>query len=270
MSDANEPYPFESDDDIEIRELDLESVDALGEARITVSELAGAAESWRYGHVIVDEAQDLSPMQWRMVMRRVRGQSLTIVGDLAQRSRGGNAAPGGPPRDGATTEDGWAALLPDELTSVRRQDLTVNYRSPAEIHELAVAVLAAFAPSIAPSQALRVSGWSPQFLPVGAIASELTHAVAEMADTVGGQVAVIATDPGTVSPQVMFDEDDRVQVLSPNQSKGLEFDGVVLVEPASIWREGAGAAELYIALTRATQRLTIMHADPLPVVLQTG
>ncbi|MBT5753985.1 MAG: UvrD-helicase domain-containing protein, partial [Acidimicrobiaceae bacterium] len=114
----NEPYPFESDDDIEIRELDLEDVDALGDKRITVSELAGENESWRYGHVIVDEAQDLTPMQWRMVMRRVRGRSLTIVGDLAQRS--------------ASAVDRWEDVLPPELADAHRQDLTVNYRSPSE------------------------------------------------------------------------------------------------------------------------------------------
>ena len=66
---SEDPYPFESEDDIEIRELDIESVDAVAEARVTIGELAGQNESWRYGHVIVDEAQDLTPMQWRMIMR---------------------------------------------------------------------------------------------------------------------------------------------------------------------------------------------------------
>lgn len=265
MSNADEPYPFESDDDIEIRELDLEDVDALGEARITVSELAGEVESWRYGHVIVDEAQDLTPMQWRMVMRRVRGQSLTIVGDLAQRSRGG-------PISGEAGQ-GWQRLLPEELTSVRRQDLTVNYRSPAEIHELAVAVLAEYAPSIAPSRALRTSGWAPQFLAVDTVADDIERVVDDLVSSVGGHVAVIGAEPETLlklqehPALVSEDEQGRVQVLGPNQSKGLEFDGVVLVEPAAIWRDGEGAAELYIALTRATQRLVIVHSEPLPLIL---
>lgn len=266
VSDADEPYPFESDDDIEIRELDLDDVDALREARITVSELAGEAESWRYGHVIVDEAQDLSPMQWRMVMRRVRGQSLTIVGDLAQRSRGG-------PTTGDVHTNGWSALLPEELTAVRRQDLTVNYRSPAEIHELAVAVLADFAPSIAPSRALRMSGWTPQFVRVDSVDDALDAVARELLEGVGGQVAVISADGAARGAgrgaEIAAGEsmEDRVQVLSPNQSKGLEFDGVVLVEPATIWGDGTGAAELYIALTRATQRLVILHSEPLPAVL---
>jgi len=261
---SEDPYPFEADDDIEIRELDVESVDAIAEARITVSQLAHAAESWRYGHVIVDEAQDLTPMQWRMVMRRVRGQSLTIVGDLAQRSLG-TAVSG-------TAAAGWEAILPPELSSMHRQDLTVNYRSPAEIHALAVAVLAEFAPSIAPSTALRTTGISPAFVPaLGEVLTATSQAVADMLDAVGGQVAIIAEDVEGLAAQfdgVLDAVDGRLRLLTPNESKGLEFDGVVLVEPAAVWRNGVGAAELYIALTRATQQLTVVHQADLPVVLQ--
>jgi DNA helicase IV len=247
MTVSDEPYPFESDDDIEIRELDLESVDALAEARVTISELAGVAESWRYGHVIVDEAQDLTPMQWRMVMRRVRGRSLTIVGDLAQRS--------------ASTAQDWSDLLPNELAAAQRQDLTINYRSPVEIHDLAVGVLAEYAPAIAPGRAIRESGWLPEFRRVDDIGHIDAHLEAAL-ESVGGQVAVI--DAGSLEPD---DINERVRYLTPNQSKGLEFDAVILIEPANIWRDGAGAAELYIALTRATQRLIVLHHQELPTVL---
>lgn len=255
MSD-DEPYPFESDDDIEIRELDLEDVDALRDERITVGELAGENESWRYGHVIVDEAQDLTPMQWRMVMRRVRGRSLTIVGDLAQRS--------------ASTALDWRELLPAELADARRQDLTVNYRSPAEIHELAASVLAAFAPSVAPSAALRTSGFAPRFVEVDAIGTALDDAIATALDDVGGLVAVLAADPqALVSTHRPGDgATTRVQFLTPTEAKGLEFDAVVLVEPAQLWERPGGAAQLYIALTRATQRLTVVHTEPLPEPLR--
>ena len=252
MTVSEDPYPFESEDDIEIRELDLESVDAVAEARVTVGELAGENESWRYGHVIVDEAQDLTPMQWRMLMRRVRGRSLTIVGDLAQRS--------------ASRVERWQDLLPAELGDATRQDLTVNYRSPSEIHELAVAVLAEFAPSVAPSRSIRSSGVAPQFDAVSSTTAELDASVEQLLDRVGGQVAVILHDP---SECALVDEpESRVRVVSPRQSKGLEFDGVVLVEPAQILAEG-GPADLYIALTRATQRLTILHQRELPAVLTT-
>lgn len=255
MSD-NEPYPFESDDDIEIRELDLEDVDALGEKRITVSQLAGENESWRYGHVIVDEAQDLSPMQWRMVMRRVRGRSLTIVGDLAQRS--------------ASTVERWEDLLPKELAGAQRQDLTVNYRSPAEIHELAVAVLADYAPSIVPSVALRTSGFAPQIHRVDDIAIALDELIGQALTSVGGLVVVIdvTTDVRFSVHRCGDDDAGRVRFLTPNQTKGLEFDAVILVEPSNIWASGGGAAQLYIALTRATQRLTIVHTEGLPTPLQ--
>jgi DNA helicase IV len=248
----DDPYPFESDDDIEIRELDLEDLDAVADARITVGELASATESWRYGHVIVDEAQDLTPMQWRMVMRRVRGRSLTIVGDLAQRS--------------ASTAERWEDLLPDELVDARRQDLTVNYRSPAEIHALAVEVLADFAPSVAPSIALRFSGWEPEFRQVRSLDAELDTMIASVLGSVGGLVAVIAADPRSFDSTHRDDEiaESRVRFLTPNQTKGLEFDAVVLVEPADIWHNAGGAAQLYIALTRATQRLTVVHEGALP------
>lgn len=259
MSDlGDEPYPFESDDDIEIRELDLDDVDSLGEKRITVSDLAGENESWRYGHVIVDEAQDLTPMQWRMIMRRVRGRSLTIVGDLAQRS--------------ASTAAQWQDLLPPELADAQRQDLTVNYRSPAEIHELAVAVLADYAPSIAPSVAIRDSGFAPSFEQVPEVEPALAATIERALGMVGGLVAVIAAQPDALDLQgdLGDDHESRVRILTPNQAKGLEFDAVVLLEPGDIWRSGGGAAELYIALTRATQRLFTVHAKALPEPLQSA
>lgn len=254
---SEDPYPFESDDDIEIRELDLDDVDALDDERVTVGELAGEVESWRYGHVIVDEAQDLTPMQWRMVMRRVRGQSLTIVGDIAQRT--------------ASTASDWTELLPPELHEARRRDLTVNYRSPAEIHELAVAVLARFAPSVPASAALRTSGFEPRFLPVSSVDDHLDAAVDEALDRVGGLVAVIAAEPDRlVSAHRPLDDGagSRVQFLAPIEAKGLEFDAVVLVEPAELWAGRGGPAALYIALTRATQLLSVVHEQPLPEPLR--
>ena len=256
---SDEPYPFESDDDIEIRELDLEDLDAVAEARITIGQLVGENESWRYGHVIVDEAQDLTPMQWRMIMRRVRGRSLTIVGDLAQRSAAQN-----------TTETlSWEDLLPPELAQARRQDLTVNYRSPAEIHALAVSVLADFAPGVVPSSAIRSSGWPPEFHHM-MLAQALDTLIDQALSAVGGQVAVIAADPNPLTSQHHVEEtaDVRVRFLTPTESKGLEFDAVVLVEPAEILRSRGGAAQLYIALTRALQRLFVAHQEPLPQVLQ--
>jgi DNA helicase IV len=261
---VSDPYPFESDDDEEIRELDLESVDAFADQRITVGDLVGENESWRYGHVIVDEAQDLTPMQWRMIMRRVRGRSLTIVGDLAQRS--------GP------VARSWEQLLPPELHHARRQDLTVNYRSPSEVHALALKVLAAFAPDVAGSTAIRASGHAPRFDAVTDIGAALEPVIDEALGLVGGQIALIASVTRVDELRGMLDtlaalealealDADRVHLMAPRDAKGLEFDAVILVEPSQIWERPGGPAELYIALTRATQRLIVLHEQPLPPVL---
>ena len=251
----SEAYPFESDDDIEISELDLESVDAVAEQRVTVGQLAGESESWRYGHVIVDEAQDLTPMQWRMIMRRVRGRSLTIVGDLAQRS--------------ADVVGAWPDVLPPELQDAQRQDLTVNYRSPVEIHDLATAVLAQYAPLVSPSLAIRSSGTVPLFHRVDDIAAAVNSRVRSLLSDFAGQVAVIASAPANIAnvATLSSDERDRVRFLTPNESKGLEFDAVLLVEPAEVWECSGGPAQLYIALTRATQQLFVVHQKPLPSAL---
>jgi len=247
---VSEPYPFESDDEDEIGELDLEDLDQFAEARITVGQLVGENESWRFGHVIIDEAQDLTPMQWRMIMRRVRGKSLTIVGDLAQRTTG---APGR-----------WSDHLPPELADVAQLDLTINYRSPIEIHELAVATLREFAPGIAPSRAIRTVGIDPAFAPVASMHDELAAIVDQMTTEVPGQVAVLATSLDGLG---LDTEDPRLRILTPAQAKGLEFDAVVLVEPADVLASAGGPALLYIALTRATQRLVMVHERPLPAVL---
>lgn len=284
MSDTiDDPYPFESDDDLEIGELDLEDVDAFdafADERVTVGELVGSTESWRFGHVIVDEAQDLTPMQWRMVMRRVAGRSLTIVGDLAQRSTGTGHRRMGAGGDEPARRETWSDRLPRELAEIERLDLTINYRSPAEIHALAVQVLADFAPDISPSMPLRSSGFAPEFRRVDGpgLDEAVQVAVVEMGSAVNGQIAVIGLDAGqwhagrqqrdreARAPEL--DHDRRVRYLAASECKGLEFDGVVLVEPTAIFEAGTGPALLYIALTRSTQRLTIVHSRSLPDALR--
>lgn len=252
-SDIGDPYPFEGEDGDEIGELNLEDLDQFGDDRITVGELVSEVESWRFGHVIVDEAQDLTPMQWRMLMRRVRGRAMTIVGDLAQRSSG----PAGT----------WSQHLPPELADIERLDLTINYRSPAEIHALAVAVLAEFAPDVAPSRPIRTSGFEPEFRAIASVDDGVREAIGDLLDAVPGQIAVIALDD-VLGDLAEFEDDERIRCLHPFDTKGLEFDGVVLVEPADVLALTGGSALLYIALTRATQRLIVAHARPLPEVLQ--
>ncbi|WP_245776162.1 RNA polymerase recycling motor ATPase HelR [Saccharopolyspora flava] len=209
-----------------------------------LAERAAADRDWTYRHVVVDEAQELSEMDWRVLMRRCPSRSFTVVGDLAQRR---SAA-------GART---WAAML-DRYVPGRwaYRELTVNYRTPAEIMELAAGLLAEFAPGVAAPASVRSTGVEPWFRQVDA--SEMSCAVEEFTSEESGceGTSVVIGPPGTPG------------AVTPTDTKGLEFDAVLLVEPAEILATPRGAADLYVALTRATQRLGILHTTPLPDVLR--
>ena len=241
-----------------------------------------------FGHIVVDEAQDLSPMQLRMLARRSLSGSMTVVGDIAQAT--------GP----------WAPQSWDEVTrhlspqrAPRLVELTVSYRTPAEVVALAARVLAVAAPDVAPPRPVRQSGHQPRILQttrhdlvtkVAAVARE------EVAAVTPGRVAVLG--PAVMLPEVIraLDEagldpiDPRdpggeglaagLVVLPADEANGLEFDSVVVVEPslvASVGDEPAGERPpvttmrglrtLYVALTRPTRRLAVVHAEPLPVDL---
>lgn len=249
MSDA---YPFESDDDLEITELDLESVDAFADSRITVGQLVSEHESWRFGHVIVDEAQDLTPMEWRMIMRRAKARSITVVGDVAQTTRGGGGS--------------WTERLPRELATITRQDLTINYRSPVEINDVASVLLRDIAPDVTPSVALRQTGEPVVCTRVEDMAKELAAIIRRTAAAHGGRIGVVAA--ATTDFSVPAEFEDRLVVLTPGNAKGLEFDTVIVVEPADIMDLASGEAQLYVALTRATRRMTIVHQRALPGVVE--
>ncbi|MFC6012106.1 RNA polymerase recycling motor ATPase HelR [Nocardia lasii] len=206
-----------------------------------LAERAAADRTWTYGHVVVDEAQELSAMDWRVLMRRCPSRSFTIVGDLAQRR-----SPAG-----ATS---WGAMLTPYVPGrwVYR-GLSVNYRTPAEIMAVAAKVLAEFAPEVPPPVSVRSCGvapWSRQVtvdeLP-GAI-EEFARAEAQRAGT-----SIVIGPPGVPG------------TVPASATKGLEFDAVLVVDPQRILDDGPrGAAELYVALTRATQRLGVLHHGPLP------
>lgn len=207
-------------------------------------ERAAADRDWTYRHVVVDEAQELSEMDWRVLMRRCPSKSFTVVGDLAQRR---SAA-------GATS---WDSML-EPYVSGRwvYRSLSVNYRTPAEIMDVAAALLAEFAPDIRPPESVRASGvppWSRQVTD-----DELPSAIQEFVDDE-------AQREGT---SVVIGPPDVPGAVPPSQTKGLEFDAVLVVDPDRILAAGPrGAAELYVALTRATQRLGILHRAPLPTAL---
>ncbi|HET6733974.1 RNA polymerase recycling motor ATPase HelR [Mycobacterium sp.] len=209
-----------------------------------LSERAAADRDWTYRHVVVDEAQELSEMDWRVLMRRCPSRSFTVVGDLAQRR---SVA-------GATS---WDTMLEPYVPGrwVYRP-LSVNYRTPAEIMTVAAALLAEFAPGVQPPESVRACGvqpWSRQVTD-----DELPTAIEEF-------VSDEATREGT---SVVIGPPGVPGTLAASETKGLEFDAVLVVEPERIIADGPrGAAELYVALTRATQRLGVLHKGPLPQAL---
>ncbi|MGV9677143.1 HelD family protein [Nocardia sp. NPDC003482] len=223
--------------------------------RQTTAERAAGDRTWTYGHVIVDEAQELSEMAWRMVMRRIPNRWMTVVGDVAQT---GDPA-------GASS---WQRMLePYVANRWKLTELTVNYRTPAEIMAVAADVLAAIDPDATVPRSVRESGCAPEAFHVSATdrAERVAKLVAEEADR-PGITAVLA--PHALVPEFADLAGDSVRVLSVAEVKGLEFDAVVLVEPQGILDESPrGLNDLYVALTRATQRLSVVHSAELPEVL---
>jgi len=240
--------PLLDNDGEPIRELTPDSADALLDKGESIAEMATIEKLWRFGHVIVDEAQDLTPMQWRMVARRARRRSMTIVGDLAQRSIGEPGA--------------WADHLPESIGEFDYRELSVNYRSPAEINELAAAILADLAPELTAPKSIRAVGMRPETVRVESLATDLSEIVAwERAENRAGRTAVIGAEPDEVT------EIRGVEWFSAREAKGLEFDSVVLVEPARLLDQEHGLSLLYVAVTRTTKKLTIVHERDLPEVL---
>ena len=236
----------------------------------------------RYGHIVVDEVQDLSPMQLRMLERRSLAGSMTVVGDIAQAT-----APWAPPSwDAITTH------LPHHKPA-RTVELTVSYRTPAEVLAVASRVLAEAAPELTPPRPVRRTGEEPVMVQVasidddpGALGREVARRAAEEVQRAAqGRVAVLA-------PEELLDEirngcaasgvtivdaqnmgkgglSEPLVLLAADATNGLEFDSVVVVEPAMIVAgTNRGLRTLYVTLTRPTQRLTIVHRAPLPACLE--
>ncbi|MFE9258226.1 HelD family protein [Streptomyces sp. NPDC006879] len=208
-----------------------------------------AAERTEYAHVIVDEAQDLTPMQWRMVGRRGRHATWTVVGDPAQSS---------------WTDPEEAAAARDEALGTRprrRFTLTVNYRNPAEIAQLAAKVLALAMPGMESPTAVRSTGLRPRFTAVSGELGETVRAETErlLAQVEGTVGVVVAMERRAQAAQWLAGLGERAVALGSLEAKGLEYDATVVVSPAEIADESpAGLRVLYVALTRATQQLTVV------------
>lgn len=230
-----------------------------------------------YGHIVVDEAQDLSPMQLRMLTRRSLNGSMTVVGDIAQST-------------GAWAHASWdevLSLLP-ERRDPRRAELTVGYRIPGPNMELAARVLGEAAPEISPPRSVRQDGRPPRIVSA-ASPDDLGPTIArttrdELEEVGAGNVAVVcpasmveagsdALDAAGIEHGMAFQQglSHQVTVVPVGMVKGLELDATVVVEPAAIVdEEPQGMRSLYVALTRATKVLSIVHARPLPVVMSVG
>jgi DNA helicase IV len=225
-----------------------------------------------YGHIVVDEAQDLSPMQLRMLERRSLNGSMTVVGDIAQAT-------------GVWGHEDWGQIL-EHLPKRRpgqRAELSIGYRIPAPTMDLAAKVLAVAAPDLRPPDSVRKEGDPPRVIALDLADGDLAARVAEVA--VEEREAV---DPGSVAviaPSTLVDDvaaaldaagvefgraarnglEQRVTLVPVSLVKGLELDAAVVVEPAAIVDEEAqGMRALYVSLTRATKRLAIVHARDLP------
>jgi DNA helicase IV len=243
------------------------------------------AEFVTYGHIVVDEAQDLSPMELRVLKRRDLTGSMTIVGDMGQATSASSSA-------------SWNAVL--EVLDPRREptrvDLTVSYRTPEEVLNFAAPTLLAAAPDLEPPRPVRRAGFSPtvdEVAPDEFARTLVAITRREVEAVTPGRVAVIVTSNrieeiveilqvnglGAIDPR---DEESRglgadLVVLGAEGANGLEFDAVVVVEPSQIASRGAsdhrsvtprGLRTLYVAMTRPTRRLAIVASEPVPTTLQ--
>ncbi|TWF85116.1 DNA helicase IV [Streptomyces capillispiralis] len=266
VSYASRTFEFEDkeDDDPESSEV-LSAHDIIDAERFaerheeedhrSAAERAAADRTWAFGHIIVDEAQELSPMAWRLLMRRSPTRSMTLVGDPAQTSEAGGVG-------------AWADILaPYVEDRWEHTRLGVNYRTPAEIMDVAAAVVRAEHPGFAPPSSVRATGVRPWARATDDLPGAVAKAVAELTPA-EGRLAVIAPrethralaarlDGVTAGAEPDLTHD--VVLLDPRQAKGLEFDSVLVVEPGRY-----GTSDLYVALTRATQRLGVLHTEPLP------
>ncbi|MFC8388298.1 HelD family protein [Streptomyces sp. NPDC057238] len=266
VSYASRTYEFEDkeDDDPDSSEV-LSAHDIIDAERFaerheeddhrSAAERAAADRTWAFGHIIVDEAQELSPMAWRLLMRRSPTRSMTLVGDPAQTSEAGGVG-------------SWADILtPFVEDRWEHTRLGVNYRTPAEIMDVAAAVVRAEHPGFEPPGSVRSTGVRPWARATDDLPGAVAKAVAELTPD-EGRLAVIAPRElhralaarlDGVTAGAEPDLAHAVVLLDPRQAKGLEFDSVLVVEPGRY-----DTSDLYVALTRATQRLGVLHTEPLP------
>lgn len=221
----------------------------MGSSRRDIADLAVDNREWGFGHVVVDEAQEMTPMMWRLIARRCPTRSMTVVGDLAQTS--------------AALTGSWQDRLPESvLGKVRVEELSVNYRTPEQIMDLAVATLKQNGIEVTPPRSVR-RGEDPIAvveLTGRGVDDAISNAIAKTSE---GQVLVVcATGERASMIEVPSEAVERVAVRTVREVKGLEFDHVVVIDPDEIVAASdCGANDLYVAMTRATQRLTLVQLE---------
>ncbi|WP_327167550.1 HelD family protein [Streptomyces subrutilus] len=264
LSQGSESYEFEDEENEYLAAHDIIDAERMAERyeeadHRSAAERAAADRTWAFGHVIVDEAQELSPMQWRLLMRRCPTRSMTLVGDLAQTAEEAGSG-------------SWERVLDpyvgDRWELVR---LGVNYRTPAEVMEVAAEVPRRRDPAYEPPRSVRSTGVRPWVGESGDLAGAVARAV-ERERPAEGRLAVIAPRPLHAALAAVLpgagegagpDLTREVVLLDPRQAKGLEFDTVLVVEPGAF-----APSDLYVALTRATQALGVLHSPgALPAAL---
>ncbi|MFE2165980.1 HelD family protein [Streptomyces sp. NPDC059447] len=256
LSQGSESYEFEDEENEYLAAHDIIDAERMAERyeeadHRSTAERAAADRTWAFGHVIVDEAQELSEMAWRLLMRRCPTRSMTLVGDPAQTAEEAGCG-------------SWERILSpyvgERWELVR---LGVNYRTPAEIMEVAAAVLRERDPGFRPPSSVRSTGVRPWARAAARLPGALARAV-EAERPAEGRLAVIApralhAELAAVLPGVRAGEEPDLTreavLLDPRQAKGLEFDTVIVVEP-----DGFQPSDLYVALTRATQSLGVLHS----------
>lgn len=239
------------------------------EARLSAAERATSDRTWAFGHIVVDEAQELSPMQWRLLVRRCPLKSFTIVGDIAQTSSVAGA-------------NSWqGALAPMFGDRWQLEELTVNYRTPSQIAEAAVRMANAAGLVVSAPKAVREGRWSPIIdeVDAGSVVSRLVEVLPEELEALDGGLLAVIADGGllpeaTAALRAVYGRrigsgagsyEQDIVVISPREAKGLEFDGVVVLEPSTMLNHEHGkVGDLYVAMTRATQRLRLIAAQPVP------
>ncbi|MGO0577150.1 HelD family protein [Ornithinimicrobium panacihumi] len=248
-----EPVTPTDDEDAPVRGVDPSASERISADPMTrlLSGRIGSAEE--YAHVLVDEAQDLSPMQWRMLERRGRWASWTVVGDLAQASW-------------SDLEEADKAREEAFGSTVRRSfHMDTNYRNAREIFDRAAEMIREHVPDADIPRAVRETGNEPvdTTVPAAETRAEVESAVQTLLEQVEGQVAVIAPAGWHDELRGVCGLDDRVLVIDPLSTKGLEYDATVVVDPDRIVGETSGGVRtLYVALTRAAHRLTVIRPTP--------